>query len=84
MVSVVTGWIPYSSARCQGHMGSYCYIPSWPVFKTNVTQNPQRGNIYLYQGAPGHAEAQAPFLSSQVRWLVTESRLPVLNHRVVE
>jgi hypothetical protein len=34
--SVVMGWIPYSSAWCQGHMGSYCYVPSWPVLKIDA------------------------------------------------
>jgi hypothetical protein len=29
VMSMVIGWIPYSSARCQGRVGFYCYIPSW-------------------------------------------------------
>jgi hypothetical protein len=48
-------------------MGSYCDIPSWPVLKTDAIQNLQRGDIYLYRGAPGHAKARAPFPGSQVR-----------------
>jgi fructose-specific phosphotransferase system IIC component len=48
-------------------VGSYCYVSSWPVLKTDATQNQQRGDIYPYQGAPGHAEARVPFLGSQVR-----------------
>jgi hypothetical protein len=31
------GWISYSSAQCQGHMGSYRYIPSWSALKTDAT-----------------------------------------------
>jgi hypothetical protein len=38
----VLGWIPYSSAWCQGHVGSYRYIPSWPVLKTDATQGLHR------------------------------------------
>jgi hypothetical protein len=68
VTSAMMGWIPYSSAQCQGRMGSYCYIPSWLVLKTDATRNPQLGDIYPYRGAPGHAEAQAPFLGSQVWW----------------
>jgi hypothetical protein len=36
-MSVMMGWIPYSSARCQGHVGSNCYVPSWLVLKTDAT-----------------------------------------------
>jgi hypothetical protein len=65
---MVMGWIPYLSARCQGRVGSYCYVPSGLVLKTDAIQNPKRGNIYPYRGALRHAEARAPFLSSWVRW----------------
>jgi hypothetical protein len=37
------------------------------MLKTDATQNPQRGDIYPYQVAHGHAEAQAPFPGSHVR-----------------
>jgi hypothetical protein len=66
-MSVVMGWIPYLSSHCYGHGGSYNYVPSWPVLKTDATQNPQRGNIYLYQGDPGHKKGWAPFPGSRVR-----------------
>jgi hypothetical protein len=66
-MSAVMGWIPYSSSQCQVCMGSYCYDPSWPVLKTCATRNPQRGDIYPYREAPGHAKGQAPFLGSWVR-----------------
>jgi hypothetical protein len=46
---------------------SYYYVPSWPVLNTDATQNPQMSNIYLYRGAPEHAEGRAPFLGSRVR-----------------
>jgi hypothetical protein len=64
---VVMGWIPYSGARCQGHVSSYYYVPSLPMLKTDATRNPQRGHIYPYRGAPGHEETRAPFLGSRVR-----------------
>jgi hypothetical protein len=38
------------------------------VLKTDATQNPQRGDIYPYRGALGHAEVWAPFPGSRVRW----------------
>jgi hypothetical protein len=66
-MSAVMEWIPYLSGRYQGHMGSYCYVLSWLVLKTDATRNPQRGNIYPYRAAPEHVEAQIPFLGSQVR-----------------
>jgi hypothetical protein len=48
-------WVPYSSMRCQGHVGSYCYVPSWSVLKTNSTRDPR------------HALARIPFSGSWVR-----------------
>jgi hypothetical protein len=60
----VMGWILYSSARCQGRVGSYWYVSSWVVLKIDATQNLQRGDIYPYRGALGHAEARAPILGN--------------------
>jgi hypothetical protein len=65
--SAVMGWIPYMSGQCQWHVGSYCYIPSGLLLKTDTTQNPLRGNIYPYRGALRHAKARVPFLGSWVR-----------------
>jgi hypothetical protein len=36
------GWIPHSSVLRQVLVGSYCYVPSWPVLKTDFTQGPKR------------------------------------------
>jgi hypothetical protein len=35
------GWIPYSSAYCQARVGSYCYVLSHHMLKTNATQVPK-------------------------------------------
>jgi hypothetical protein len=63
----VTGWIPYLSAQCQGHVGFYRYIPLWPVLKTDATRHPPRGDIYPYWANLGHVEARAPFPDSWVK-----------------
>jgi hypothetical protein len=41
-------WIPYSSVYQQEHMGSYYYVLSYQVLKTNATQVPKR--VMFIQG----------------------------------
>jgi hypothetical protein len=65
-------------------MGSYFYVPSWVVLKTETTQNPERGDIYPYWGAPGMRRTGSPFRVTRLGKLVTESRPLVLKCRVVE
>jgi hypothetical protein len=73
----VTGWIPYSSAQCQGHVGSYCYVPSWPVLNIDATR------IYIDE-PPCMQRPRLPFRVARIGGLVMESHPPALNHRVVE
>jgi hypothetical protein len=42
------------------------------------------GDAYLHRGAPRHAEAPVPFLSSWVRQTGGKSSPLVLSHRVEE
>jgi hypothetical protein len=84
VTSVETGWIPYSSAQCQGRVGSYCYVPSWPVLKTDATQNPQRGDLICIREPLGMRRPELPFWVARLGGLVMESRPTVLNRRLVE
>jgi hypothetical protein len=71
-MSTVMEWIPYLSARCQGRMGSYCYALSWLVLKTEHVE------------APSMWRPRFPFWVVGLGVLLIESRLPMLNCRVVE
>jgi hypothetical protein len=43
--------MPYLSARCQRRVGSYCYIPSWSLLKTDATRDP-RWVMFIRIGEP--------------------------------
>jgi hypothetical protein len=79
-MSMVTGWIPYLSAWCQGRVGSYCYIPSSPVLPEN-----RKWSIFIrIREPPGTRWLGLPFRVAGLGGLVIESYPPTLNCRVVQ
>jgi hypothetical protein len=43
------------------HVGSYYYVPSWPVLKTDATQGPKQVTLIRNGEPPGMQSLRSPF-----------------------
>jgi hypothetical protein len=83
-MSVVTGWIPYSSASARG-----AWVPTAMSHRGRCLRlmlpETCKGAIFIRIGEPmGMRRLGLPFRVAGVGGLVMESRPPTLNHRVLE
>jgi hypothetical protein len=54
--------MPYSSAQCQGRVGSYCCVPSWLVLKNDATRDPRWAMLSCIGEPPGMGRPGSPSL----------------------